>query len=393
VVFNRSYGSHNVAHYRNLGAGIVILPGFPVAQQVQLATLGLIPVGGIIGFPTNSPPSGWENWAPTTDRALRGVGPSTTAGATGGSTTVTLTGTTDGAANHNGTTFQAYGTPFAFVQTPITAGYSIEAVATADAGAHAHTISNTSFTFTPPYVRLPLIKKTGTDGPVPQNGFVFGASITPIADLSNITTYIGRVLQVASALATGGTTLPISGSINTGSAGDHIHGVETQLQTVGSAFGPASYTPAISGAHTHSLTAQITAVNFKRTTAAMYQALGNTGVPRGTIIAYEGPDTYNPDWKPCNGSGGTVDIRDALLLLSDEAGAGVTSGDGTVTWNASSVSTAGSHNHQGANQGTNHTQYTQSHSSNEGDHTHTVPTRSGSCTPVFVGVKFLQYLP
>lgn len=371
----------------------MILPTFPILQQVRAKQLGLIPIGGIIGFPTNSPPSGWELWLPSTDRALRGVGPSTTAGATGGAANVTITGTTNNAGSHNGSTFLVYGTPFASAQSPPDAGYAIAATATVDDGVHAHTI-NSTLAYTPQYVRLPLIKKVDADGPIPDTGYVFGANAESHSRLDYVATYVGRVLQIASAIvSTGGTALPFSGNVTTSTAGSHTHGTETQRQSAGPGFSGMTYLPEPAGDHSHTVNVQVTAVNFKRCTAAMYQADGDTGVPVGTIIAYEGDDSYSPDWKPCDGSNGTVDIRDALLMLSDEAGAGVTSGDGSVTWTVNSVTAAGGHEHQGASQGTNQESYTASHSAVAGQHEHTVPTRSGSCTPLYIGVKFLQYLP
>lgn len=370
----------------------MILPGFPVMIGGG-SSFGQVPVGGILLWESTTPPAGgWELYytSAMNNRALRGVGPDTPEGATGGQNRYTVTGTTNFAGDHGGSAFQAYGNPSG---TSVPSVQVIKNGPTSDAGGHVHSL-NVSVSHTARFRSTNLIRKVEGPGLVPVGASVLHGrpNLPPGYDV--VLDFIGRVLRATnSTTETSGRAFPTSATYTTSSAGNHYHGANLgNSGTISSNPYVPSNTNTPSGAHSHSVQVSL---DLRLNSVGVAQCRAEEvaqAIHPGMVIAFDGGGPLPAGWRDADGTGGTLDIRDRFPILSDLSQAGVVLGTGNTIWVATSVSYAGGHSHQGGSRGY-FTSYNAAHGDDKGGHTHTFPTRGGTVDAAWYGIRFIQYIP
>lgn len=351
-----------------------------------------VPVGGILLWDDNSavPAGGWEAFTPSRFVGRFLMGSTATEGQVSGSGTgINLAAGTNSQGTHSGTEFGGYG------DGP--GGTLTYRPGTSLAGGHSHTVAF-SRPYAPQSVRHPMIRKTGTPGPIPVAAGVLAPGALPSAALDEIATYIGRVLRantttIATATAVDGTG---AYSVNTSSAGLHSHmAFGASAKTDGTAeptFGPRAYDNNLAGAHVHAVSGSVTSISLPVARVAHFKASAETVVPVGTIIPFSGDSGNIKDgWRLCDGADGSLDLRDRYLEITASGDAGVTAGDGTVVW-AGTLASAGEHTHQGTDRN-NVTVHSASHSDTTGAHTHTLFSLTGAINLDRYLIRFIQFLP
>ena len=332
-----------------------------------------IPSGLIVMSADGSVPSGWTRFSAADGKFIVGAGSSYSYGSTGGSSTVSVSTTTDTGSDGSHVSHAA--------SNQVTEQNTSNQTGTGDAtGAHTHTSSSCT-SYTPKAQNMVLIKANGDKAFFPANAMFF--AMDDISDFSNFSaTNFLRCASSNSSIAA------VSNAV-TSSDGSHHHPGVTRIMGGWSEL-PEQTRHYYSGAHTHTMSVTATDSFKHATLRALYKA-SEFGASSGMIGMWEGT-TAPTGWALCNGSGGTLDLRDYFILFS-VTGTGTKTGTNQVSLSFTVDTVSWTHDH-----------YDDDYQTSEGlsfwvynveksvSHTHTGTMESGSITytPVYYALTFIQ---
>lgn len=344
-----------------------------------------IPVGGIVPLASGaSIPSGWERWTDADDTFITGESSGESHGTTGGSTGFTISGTTSDAGAHTGDD-NIGGEEWIEGEPSLDTGDPVQNGSNTSESNHNHTYSKGG-TRTPLYRRERLIKKITAPGELPQNAMVLADGQLISAALSEVTSYLGRLMQGGDS-ASGGSSFGFSVAINSGdysSESDHFHGQRRITGTSSPGF-VDTYDHVDAGGHSHNNNVDCT-IAPKRRQMCFYLAGSDTEIIPGAVIMFDPNETLPSGWYVCDGTNGTVDLQEYFIERSSSADAGTALGDNTISW--SGVTNTVTHDHRGELIGQREG-YTGLHPNSIG-HSHNV-SGTASYRPPFRSVQFVQY--
>ena len=231
------------------------------------------------------------------------------------------------------------------------------------------------------YQSLIFLKATAPHANFPANAIILGKTgTTPIAGLSACygDNYI---LRGSSAIASGG------GLIDKACSTDdwHIHAFGASRNS-GSAN---AYVSNYSGGHSHDVTMAISDEELKRAYLTAWTKVSEFAGGAGIIAMWESV-TPPPKWHLCDGTGGTLDLRDYFIILSSADNAG-TSYDqlNRIYITASLDSITNNHSHQGGSISTSGTWAT-AHYSMDNTHSHSSTSAWQDYVPPYYGLTFVE---
>ena len=292
----------------------------------------VVPAGAIIPwYSTGTVPTGWTHWGDDPTILKGWDGTATGINLTGGNSDLNLTTVASG--SHPGS-----GYPFIFHTTQNSASYaSSNGYAS---GEHAHTLAFSSTN--PNLIRSALIVAQSDQSVFPAYGVVMGVpSFTGLTEFITDDTY----LYLDSAGRTvGGEITPISasGAGISGSAGVHRHTNYGWYAT----YPTSGYYYRSSGDHTHVFTISNALWNLQRKYLKGFYAAQAFAPQIGMIVGWES-NTPPDGWALCNGSNGTVDLRNYFVCIDSEATPGSTAGDNTFSCDYATDTVSHNHNNGG----------------------------------------------
>ena len=333
--------------------------------------LGYIPSGAIAWSYDGNIPTGWANFGFPAGKICRAwAGSGGTIGDEGGDYNGSFTSNNPG--DHTGTTFNVpYNTLY-----ETNANYSR---ANLSGGAHQHTLTLASVR---PERMQAIFIQAGSDQPsLPANAFCLAAnalaSMTEITDQGHLAGGSSSLNHVAAVTdGTGSST----------SQGAHNHqqdGFPVSLAQTGYLKKTTDQ-----GAHTHSWTqGSCTWDQKKAYVRAFYHASLAITPKTGMIFGWES-DTPPPGYGMCDGTNGTIDLRDHMININSTKTPGAK--DGSYSLNGSyATNYSGSHNHR--NTSVSNLAVHATHHSNNVTHRHT-GTYSKALAFAWYRLAFIQYL-
>jgi hypothetical protein len=324
----------------------------------------LVPSGLIIPYNGTSAPTGWTLFTSADGKFIIGAGNTYAVGASGGNTSLT-TGNSDTQGSHNGSSAQNWVGG---------SGSENNFRGTGTAGGHNHTLT---YNYTPPYYGLRLIKADSSLNVLPPKAVMFAGET--LAGLARFSSGDGKLFSPRSSIGAGGSNT-ISGFTST-SSGSHHHGNGSDY---GSGGGNRPYN---AGAHTHPNTNfNITPNLYRALLSAWTNASSAFRLQPGMYAFYE--NTTPPDgWYLCNGSNGTLDLRNYFIEFTDEDDDGTRDGDGTLTVpNITLTSVSNTHDHFELG-GTGYNCY---HDSYSNTHSHTIAGTTPTFLPPYYALAIIQ---
>ena len=322
----------------------------------------IVPSGLIVPYNDTTAPSGWSLFTSADGKYIIGAGNTYAVGATGGSTSI-VTGNSDSQGSHTGSpSFYA-------------GNSSAPKGGSNAAGAHTHTLT---YTYEPPYYGLRLIKADSDLSLLPAKAVVFSG--TSLSGLSRFSSGDGKLFAPHSSIGAGGSNT-ISG-FDSSNNGDHAHGG----QSAHSAGSGRDYTT--SGTHMHPNTDFVITPNLYRALlSAWTNASSNFNLQAGMYAFYE--STTPPDgWYLCNGSNGTLDLRDYFIQFTGEDNDGTRTGDGTIEVpDITLTSVSNAHTHK-ASSGTGSTN--RLHETYSNTHSHTISATNPTFLPPYYALAIIQ---
>jgi hypothetical protein len=332
----------------------------------------VVPTGLIVPlYNTATVPSGWSAFTSADGRFIVGAGSSYAAGATGGASTASFSGTLGNAGSHSPGTTAAGSGPG-----------GVTSSLRQSAGDHNHTFSGASATITDQFKTFKLIKASAGNAKMPTNSILLGAS--SLAGLTNVETATNSLLQANTTYGTtGGSSTPSSNSVTTSSAGSHKHGDQSDSGD----GNPVARLINTVGSHTHSVSVNITLNTQRAILSAWTNASAEYDLKTNGIALWESA-TPPSGWFICNGANGTLDLRDYFLYVGTTATQGTLTGNNTASWSLVQASFSDSHTHRsmdvGAPQGAfDHTTFSWSH-------THSLSS-SQTITQLYYALYFIQF--
>lgn len=283
-----------------------------------------IPVGIIIPFigAAASIPSGWSQFTAGNDRAIKGH--NTTAGITGGSTSVSGVSGTSHNGDHTG--------PAVGIWLSIAGGSGADLRDSGGQGGHSHSVT---LTYEPAKRKQVMMKSTIEHQQFPINSGVLSSTVR--ADLTDVTP-TGKFLYGTSGSSSTDTTTSIS--TGTSAAGTHAHNSGT-----GNGAGTTTSTNVYAyqaGGHDHSLSPSVTDKQ-KKIWLGLYQAASVAIPPASGMYALWESSVAPEGWSICDGTGGTPNLT-GYFIGFDVSKIGTTEGTGAIDFSAS-ISGHGDHSH------------------------------------------------
>jgi hypothetical protein len=302
-----------------------------------------LPTGIIVPYEsTSAVPSGFSAFTASNDKFIVGASATKAVNTTGGSTSVSLSGTTTTNGSHTGPadtgTYTGFGGDVncVFPDGPVTQGD------------HSHTFSGSVAGVTPSRKQVILIKAT-------QNHFSFSENICVLKNTAGAFTGMTRVTGIANYLMYGNAASigvtgsnSSSGAITTSTSGSHV-----THQTLGySGFIGYPGAPNLdAGAHSHTGTISTTLNPLNRYMGLYKAATANLDIPNENLIGMWESQTPPEGWYVCDGTNGTPDLRDYFIKFVDnDTNIGTTSGSNSTTYTGS-LSATPVHNHGNSNFG------------------------------------------
>jgi hypothetical protein len=343
-----------------------------------------IPVGGIVPFVGSMAPAGWSFFDAANNRYLVGASSTHAPGETYGSASWSVSGLTAADGAHSGTESQWIYGAFSGV------GNGAFLVQNVPDPGHQHGVTG-SGTHNPAARNERLIIKTGAAGNLPTNAMVWADGQLISAALAEVTNHLGRLARASGTAGNTGTASPFSISLSLAPAGAHWHVDEDTQGQIDFAptFGPVAYDNVSVPDHSHGSLAFLTATaSIRRRRLVHYLATVGTEVIPGAIIGFDPSESIPAGWYECDGTEGTVDLRDYYIERSSSANAGTAAGDNTISYSGLTAPD-GLHNHKGTNRGTR-TATIGLHENDTGEHQHLV-SGSFAFEPPAYAMKFIQY--
>jgi len=365
-------------------AALYSIYGYPDSVAPPSST-GQIYAGMILPLISGDVPTGYDLFSDADGRFIVGAGSTYAGDETGGSDTVTISGTTSTIPNHNGSAFLVRKS--STLNAPPNNIYPRDP-SSADDGAHSHTHSD-SATITQYANETKLVIKTGANSTtVPNNCAVFSNGAINNPQVSALTTHIGRALKAANDWAISGSQSQIKSiTVDPDGAHDHGHGQGNTLIPSAPQFTSATFNDAPD--HTHDIDLTLTP-NIKRRKLIAYSGAEDFDVLPGFIVAYQLATAPDASWKLCDGTNNTPDLRDLFIEYATISNVDQTTGDNTVSWTGTS-SLAGLHDHFAGTLTDDPYEVTTSiHSNNEPAHQHTA-SGSVAFVPPYYALYFYMY--
>lgn len=357
----------------------------PLSPAALITVLGqLIPKGIILPYNANSSaiPSGWSRYTGLDNKHLYAAGTSIALNATDDASDVSVTLSTDS----HGTGLTAFANQGAGV------GAGSYPVGGTDYE-HEHNHSGTTVIYTPDADILNFIMCTAITRDVPMNALLWSAQQLAKSGLTNW--YHDRYLRGTNG---GGAVSSHTGALTgtTTESANHSHAWDA-VGYLKAGFEPG-YENDSAGAHQHTIddTFAITEVGEKIKKAyltAWTHASRNFSLFDLCIAMWD--NTYGATlpygWYECDGTNGTVDLRDSFIVSAaySDSTVGTKPGtnDNTLTGSVTTDSD-GEHTHEGAVSLGNSGYSTYHTTGNE--HTHTVTLTTAACLPAYYALRFIQ---
>ena len=330
-----------------------------------------VPSGLIIGYNSAAAvPGGWGAFSSADGKFIVGAGSTYAVGANSAAGTSLTKATNNTGAHTDGIANQ-----------PDSGGSARRGASSA--GNHTHTLT---MTYAPAYRKMILIKANSDLAQLPINGVVFGKSDLS-ASATNILSGDSKLFGADSAASNGSASVTVN---SVSSAGSHNHDDDSATNTTE----PGSYCKAIGSAGAHSDHTCTAVLNTDTVKKAILTAWSNASAAfsavSGMIGMYE--NTTPPSgWYLCNGSNGTMDLRDYFVFIGTTGTHGTSSGNNTVSVDITIGSSANSHSHITGVQlvpgptFVRHDTYSNTHS-----HDGTITGSSHAFIPVYYSLAFIQ---
>lgn len=348
---------------------------------------GVVPVGAIAMLVGTTVPDGWELFNDANGKYIVGAGGALAVGANANSTAAGWSGSVDAGGGHDSGED---------IPSPIAGGssvfpYSNPASGPDFAGEHTHSWSVSSISENLLRRENVLVRKITSDGvAVPSSVRVFGLSGTSTT-ATKYTGFAGRLLMAAAASANAGVSVQAATNITTGSASDshtHYDGLRSTAQIFGGVGVEALSNNSAGASHSHTL-AVVPAYNPKRRPVNVFEGASDYAVTPGIMFMWSGSIGSLPtDFVLCDGTNGTVDMRDRFVECSGET-PGAAAGNNTVTL-AGTTNPVG-HQHQGGGLGLPSESAGYGHAATV-YHDHAINS-SQAYTPKYYALAFIMYAP
>lgn len=350
------------ATWKRARAGYVRVSG--VWKQFFIDT-ALIPQGALILLQTSSVPTGFTRHSASDGKNIVGAGTTYSYGSNGtGTQSALISGTVANAGSHTagGANGDGFGAP----------GYSA-------GGDHAHTYSKTITGIDDAYKEF-VIASADSPSKLPVDGIVMSIStLSGFTQVQNIT----RLARGNSTYGTTGGSRTSSDSVASSTNGAHLHG--SNRTNGGSFFAGKVGIGTAQGDHFHTVNFGVTC-NIKRRILAAFASASEQLIPIGGILLWDSA-TPPHGYAICDGSGGTVDMRDYFCELG--ATGGSAAGDNTATVTIDAAAKDATHAHASATTDYN-TLSTYQHTSYAWNHGHTEDSQTPSILPPYYGFYFIQ---
>jgi len=289
------------------------------------------PAGIILPMLSGAVPDKWSSFTAADGKFIAGAGDSYGVGTTGGSGSISLSGTVTTTNAHTGT-----GSVYRPGDTG-TFGWQTYS----SAGAHNHTVSDSATVedLSRTYV---LVKSDVDVDALPPNIGAFGSQSLKLP-LVNTHSSVNRFMKAGTVDGTeAGDNTPTSSGFTSSSNGSHTHG--SNLRDGDDYNSGVTETLGTDGGHTHT-------GNFTTTLDTKYFYLSlwfhaTAGCPhqKNMIAMWEGA-TAPSGWKLCDGTNGAPDLRNYFIRIGSTVQHGNFGGSNSSTWTMGSLSNAGAHSH------------------------------------------------
>lgn len=326
----------------------------------------VVPAGLIIPYNGTSAPSGWSLFTDADGRFIIGAGKTYAVGATGGSTSIT-TNASDSQGAHTGATEKSedFGSMRFYTGT-------------GSAGAHVHTLT---YNYTPPYYGLRLIKADSELSQLPAKAVMFAGET--LSGITRFSSGDGKLFASQSSIGAGGSNT-ISAGTNSSSAGAHKHNTTRANNT---SFG--GYLGKEEGSHIHTNAEfTITPNLYRALLSAWTNASSAFRLQPGMYAFWESIVNIPDGWLLCDGSNGTLDLRNYFIEFADEDDDGTRTGDGTLTVpNITLATYSWRHSH---NDAVTDDTARYGHQSSTASHYHTIAGTTPTFLPPYYALAIIQ---
>jgi chitodextrinase len=285
-----------------------------------------IPVGAIVPFDSDGAiPSGWTQFTSANGRYIVGAGGAYAAGGTGGGGVVVVRTTTNGDHTGNDDWSGMGNGPWG---TKIQGGV---------AGGHAHNISVAPSLGSR---QLRFVRASMQQDAFPSNALVLATQ--NLSGLSGAYAGDSRYLVPANARTATGTSL---GAAGCSTEGAHSHAFPGGNYPDWSWVEYPCYDEGPEGNHTHPAIVSLVSENTRKAyVTAWTNASAAFAASSGMIVMYDSL-CPPPGWVICDGTNGTVDLRDYFVFLGPAASQGTRSGNNTLTLADTISSVPWTHDH------------------------------------------------
>jgi len=335
-----------------------------------------IPAGLIVPWDSDAAaPTGWTIWTTADGKYIIAAGNTYAVGDVGGSTSITVATDTQGA--HTGTLAPT-------TNHSGSGGVGNYHCGQISAGGHTH---NITFTFTPAYRQIRLIKSDTNLMMFPANAIVFGNNSLSSA-MTNV--YSGDSKYFKANTSRANAAGAISG-ISVSNAGIHTHANANNVKSSGVDYGQDTADPL--GSHNHNVSAlTLSTDNIKKAyVSAWTNASQSFSLEKYMIGMYESTASIPIGWALCDGNNGTFDMRDYFVMIGTTVNQGTKSGDNTITVADTIDAYAWTHNHLTNNNVNFADPWCYFKHSNESiSHAHDLSNHSPSIVSPYYALGFIQ---
>jgi hypothetical protein len=394
LVFLENIGTADAGRYRATGLKYddshypndLSLPG----------TAGPVPIGVIALLNDPTVPSGWQLYNPANGKFIKGAGDSFAVGATGGASTLAISGNTDTAGEHVGADSYKFRVRGYYNEDGATSSV-IYTETNEPAGGHLHTFD--AGTVTPDLYRREnvLVQKITSIGTIiPRNVMVFGQAGLVYPNMTRWLAGVNRLLQAATGNLNTGNNAQVIDAGTTGSTNDTHDHHDSDATALGGPPGVSTltyYAPVSGGgAHTHEAELVTLDPRLKRKRFALYTGTDDYEVGPGVIFMWAGSfDDIHPDYSLCNGLLGTPDAEDYFIEIAGVGQENTAAGNNTMHL-AGYTEYSAPHNHRGGSGSTMSSFDRVAHGENQ-RHRHGFSGIAVSWQPPYYALALIMYNP